>query len=111
MHRSLIATIAAASLAAAPGAALAQQDGDSPPRSEEKAPRELATEGLQKLMLALELLLQAIPQYEMPEVLENGDIIIRRVPEGEKRAIPAPDGDEDDDGAPVETLRPEPEET
>ena len=25
-----------------------------------------------------EMMMQAIPQYEMPEVLENGDIIIRR---------------------------------
>ena len=27
---------------------------------------------------ALDLVLKAIPQYEAPEILENGDIIIRR---------------------------------
>ncbi len=102
MHRSLIATIAAASLASAPGSALAQQNNEQPGQ---ESPRELATEGVQKLMLALELLLQAIPQYEMPEVLENGDIIIRRVPDGGRRLEP------DDDGAPVETLRPDQKET
>ena len=35
-------------------------------------------EGAEKIMRALELMLNALPQYEMPEVLENGDIIIRR---------------------------------
>lgn len=102
MRRSLIATIAAASLAATPGAALAQQDT---PRAEQQSPGALATEGLEKLMLALELMLQAIPQYEMPEVLENGDIIIRRVPEGGRRAGP------DEDNAPVETLGPNEKDT
>ncbi len=33
-----------------------------------------------RLFQVLELLMQAIPSYEMPEVLENGDIIIRRKP-------------------------------
>lgn len=106
MRRSLIATIAAASLAAAPGAVHAQQNEERPA---ERSPSELAGEGLEKLMLALELLLQAIPQYEMPEVLDNGDIIIRRVPEGERREAPGPE--REDDEPPVETLRPEQEET
>jgi hypothetical protein len=30
------------------------------------------------MMHALRLLVENIPQYELPEVLENGDIIIRR---------------------------------
>jgi hypothetical protein len=29
---------------------------------------------------ALRLVMRAIPQYELPEVLPNGDIIIRRIP-------------------------------
>ncbi len=47
---------------------------DPPPND----PRSLAEEGLGKLMTALRLLLDKIPQYEMPEVTERGDIIIRR---------------------------------
>lgn len=35
-------------------------------------------EGVQKILKALETMFRAIPQYEMPEVLDNGDIIIRR---------------------------------
>ncbi len=35
--------------------------------------------GMKMILNALEVLLQSIPQYEAPEVLENGDIIIRRV--------------------------------
>ena len=39
---------------------------------------DLAREGVQKLLKALEQLLQAVPQYEPPIVNKNGDIIIRR---------------------------------
>ena len=35
---------------------------------------------LEEVLSALEFVLRAIPQYEMPEVMPNGDIIIRRVP-------------------------------
>lgn len=39
---------------------------------------EALKEGAEKIMRALELMMRAVPQYEVPEVLENGDIIIRR---------------------------------
>lgn len=39
-----------------------------------------ASEALQGLLMLLEGIIEAVPQYELPEVLENGDIIIRRVP-------------------------------
>tara|TARA_B100000676_G_C18072807_1_gene845490 strand:+ start:1979 stop:2239 length:261 start_codon:yes stop_codon:yes gene_type:complete len=55
----------------------------------------MAEDAMARLMLALELMIAAIPQYEMPEVLENGDIIIRRV-------RPAVEGDTNDDGIPEE---------
>ena len=32
----------------------------------------------EQIMNALRLMVMAIPQYEAPEILENGDIIIRR---------------------------------
>jgi len=57
---------------------------DAPPTD----PRSLAEEGLGKLMSALRLLLDKIPQYEMPEVTERGDIIIRR--KQNESAPPAP---------------------
>lgn len=58
----------------APAQAEDLQRGESPPDS----PEEMAREGLEQMMQALRLLVESIPQYELPEVLENGDIIIRR---------------------------------
>lgn len=46
--------------------------------AEEEDPKELAREGMERMLRAIELMIEMIPQYEMPEVLENGDIIIRR---------------------------------
>lgn len=45
---------------------------------EKKGADELAVEGLTKLLDALSIFIDSIPQYETPEVLDNGDIIIRR---------------------------------
>jgi hypothetical protein len=45
----------------------------------EKSPTEQLEEAADKLMTFLRIALVAIPQYELPEVLPNGDIIIRRV--------------------------------
>ena len=47
------------------------------PRSDE-TPGDLARESIEQMMRALQLLVDSIPQYEVPEMLENGDIIIRR---------------------------------
>lgn len=38
-----------------------------------------AVEGLGKLLEALQMFVKSVPQYSAPEVLPNGDIIIRRV--------------------------------
>jgi len=46
--------------------------------SESEDPSTLARDGIERLMQALEALIDSIPQYEMPEINENGDIIIRR---------------------------------
>lgn len=69
MNRLLAALGLAAMLAAGP--AHAQE-----PKPE--TPKQLLDEAGEKFMRAIELMLMAIPQYEAPEVLENGDIIIRR---------------------------------
>jgi hypothetical protein len=39
----------------------------------------LADEALTKMMRALDLLITTVPRYAAPEVLPNGDIIIRRL--------------------------------
>ena len=46
--------------------------------AEEEDPAELARQGMERMLRALNLMIEMIPQYELPEVLENGDIIIRR---------------------------------
>jgi hypothetical protein len=46
--------------------------------ADEKQSEDLAIEGLNKLMQALSVFIDSIPQYAAPEVLENGDILIRR---------------------------------
>ena len=38
----------------------------------------MAREGMERILRALNMLMDSIPQYELPEVKENGDIIIRR---------------------------------
>ena len=48
-----------------------------PPNAQERAEQALK-EGIARIMRALELLIDSVPQYEAPEVLDNGDIIIRR---------------------------------
>jgi hypothetical protein len=64
-------------LTLAPLSALRAEDqAPAPPPGE--SPSEIAREGLEKMLRALRLLVESIPQYELPEVLENGDIIIRR---------------------------------
>jgi hypothetical protein len=51
----------------------------------------LLGEGMETLLRGLEMLLQTVPQYAAPEVLPNGDIIIRRVHPEEDDAPPSPD--------------------
>ena len=56
----------------------------------DRSAEELARLGLEQMLKAFEQFLGSIPLYAMPQILENGDIIIRRVPpRGERR---------DDDG-------------
>ena len=52
------------------------------PPSQQKKPEDMIEDGMKMILNALQLILKSIPQYKAPEVLENGDIIIRRVPQG-----------------------------
>lgn len=53
-------------------------DPTPPPPPGTEAPAELLKDATRNILNALGLFLQSIPQYEAPEILENGDIIIRR---------------------------------
>lgn len=92
-------------LGARPAAAQAESvQADSLQENADEAER-LAAEALSKLLRALDLMMDSVPQYAAPEVLPNGDIIIRRLhPEKEQ-----PDGPEPDE--PVETYAPDETET
>ena len=46
---------------------------------EKKSPDVLLEEGVKMVLQAIELILKTIPEYQAPEILDNGDIIIRRV--------------------------------
>ena len=81
MRASLAAGVLAAALAAStPSAA----------QTEDRPPEELAIEGIERLMQALEAFIHSIPQYEAPEINEEGDIIIRRKRPSESEPEPTP---------------------
>lgn len=83
--------LCAGTLAVSPALALSvneetdRQQDESP----SEAARDLALESIEKLMRAMELLLESIPQYEAPEINEDGDIIIRR----KREDTPTEDGE------------------
>lgn len=68
-HTLAASMIALMALTAAPAWAEPQQDKD---------PHALASDGIQSLLKAMEMMFLAIPQYDTPYVNEDGDIIIRR---------------------------------
>ncbi len=84
---SSFASIGAASSPAKPAEPAAGDD-----LSEQEQAEELAREAMEQLMRALKMFMRSIPQYELPEINENGDIIIRR-----KRWPEADDPGEPDD--------------
>lgn len=49
------------------------------PPTKKEAPERLLEDGVKMILGAIKLILRSIPEYKAPEVLENGDIIIRRV--------------------------------
>lgn len=56
-----------------------QGDGGAVPQTSEPSAKDLSAEGMEKLLQALGVLIKRIPQYELPEVQDNGDILIRRI--------------------------------
>ena len=74
MRASFIGALIVALVMISPAAA---QNG---PASSAEDFEQKAAEAAQRMLGALAVLFKAIPQYEAPELLENGDIIVRRKP-------------------------------
>lgn len=81
-NRALAACLLGGCLVCAPLAPAFAEDAPPQPEPQEESPGALAREGLEQMMRALRLLVEKIPQYELPEMLDNGDIIIRRKRDG-----------------------------
>ncbi len=89
MRRSWLAIVLGSALVLVPPAWAETQ---SPAPNAPMGPREHLEEATRQILRMLERMMQALPQYEAPEILENGDIIIRR-----KRPAPPPSPDPDTD--------------
>lgn len=72
LRAAALTLMLAVGAAALPAPAAAQQ-------AKEPAAAEQLEEAAQRLFDMLKSILKSIPMYEAPEILENGDIIIRRV--------------------------------
>jgi hypothetical protein len=67
------------------------------PPPAQNSPEALAREAIDKLMQALSMAIQNLPQYEMPRLNERGDIIIRRInPPPPKKPGQRPLADDED---------------
>lgn len=93
--RLLAFVLLAGPLAVLPAAVRAQTDRSQTDRSqtdrqEPASPTERLQEGAAAIVEGLRLLLDQLQSYQSPEVLPNGDIIIRRRPPAEP-APPKPD--------------------
>ncbi len=75
------------------GAAPAASSAASQTQEREQA-EQMALEAMEQLMRALELFIQSIPQYEAPEITDDGDIIIRRKRRQEQKTPGQPDLDQ-----------------
>ena len=62
--------------------------------SERERAEEMAKEAIEQLMRALELMIESIPKYELPEVNDDGDIIIRRKHRKERESPGEPEVEE-----------------
>jgi hypothetical protein len=88
MTRLHVAAALALGLAGFATPALAQE-------STLKDAQEEAAEGIGKLLQALQLFVKSVPQFAAPEVLPNGDIIIRRIHPNKNPEPEKPKSDDD----------------
>ena len=91
MNRTVFRFTLALLLAGALGGSAHAQDTTPPPSTGDA--QKLAVEGLSKLLDALNVFVKSVPQYAAPEVLPNGDIILRRLnpAPAPKPTTPTPD--------------------
>lgn len=78
MNCMLATALLALSLTAASAASPALAQADQPSQGQTDAEQRIQ-QGLSAILEGLALFMQDIPRYEVPEILPNGDIIIRRV--------------------------------
>lgn len=100
MKPNFVTIVSAALLGAlllAPLGSAAQDTFDPVPDKQLDEAVRAAEEAARNLINILRLLVRAIPQYEAPVVLDNGDILIRRIHRD------APNGEPDNDTAPDAT--------
>lgn len=76
-----------------PGAAAAANDQPAWPDSDRLArdmreAGELIRQGLEKMLGSIDAALRAMPQYELPTIDADGNVIIRRKPPGARDAEP-----------------------
>ena len=79
MRLTIMALGACAMLASPPVFAQSHAQSPNAPGTQEPSGTELTLEGLGKLMLGLQRMVEELPRYNLPEINENGDIIIRRI--------------------------------
>ena len=79
MRLTIMALGACAMLAAPPVFAQSPNASPNAPGNQEPSGTELTLEGLAKLMRGLQRMVEELPRYNLPEINENGDIIIRRI--------------------------------
>ena len=89
-----VSYLSAAILAAVIGIASAASHPASAQDSTLDNAQKEAVDGIAKLLQALDLFVKSVPQFASPEVLPNGDIILRRIHPDQK---PAPEHPKDDD--------------
>jgi|GEM_PF-2007361 hypothetical protein len=93
----IVILLAAAATSIALGLSPALAADEAPLSKQAEKAEKALREGAEKMLKALEMLIQSVPQYEAPKVDDNGDIIIRRKnpgapkPDDPKKAPPADD--------------------
>lgn len=93
-----LAVLAIALLATVPAGAGAQSGPEPAPGARAPSATERLQEGAAAIVDGLRLLMDQLQSYQPPEVMPNGDIIIRRRPPA--GAEPPPDGEAPGDTAP-----------
>jgi len=93
----IISLLCVAALCAGLGLSPARAAEDAPLSNRAEQAEKALRDGAEKMLKALNGLIQSIPQFEPPKVLDNGDIILRRKnPDAPKPDEPTRTPPEDD---------------